>query len=585
MNHISSKRLRILRWIVIAYSAHFLAAYLYGVYKTHSWQGNHDFPIEIAVVVVLQAVYEIGASIRLVKKTAWVATSVTFAFALLESFLTLEPTGIYHSVYIGPILVLTFLAGALGLYWPVGILLVLTLGYLLGQAGFFSDGSGGAIAGLLVVIGAAFAALISYIFWRRLYDLSENPQLSSLDRMLKSRQQQSEILIQSIADGVIVFDANSKINLVNPAAATMTEWKMTDALGIDVHTVVKLAEGNGKPLTEGTDLFTSALTTKKAVNRTLQLIGRNNKQTIVSLVISPVVIPPDSSVVGAVAIFRDITKEHQAEQQRADFISTASHEMRTPVAAIEGYLSLALNNKVSTIDSKAREYLEKAHESTQHLGKLFQDLLTSAKAEDGRLSNHPTVVELGSLLQQLTDGLRFAAEKKQLALEFIIGTPDVIDATNGGAVNGNMVRPLYYVYADAERLREVITNLFDNAVKYTEQGKVSIGLTADPSFVQFYVRDTGSGIPADDVPHLFQKFYRVDNSATRVIGGTGLGLFIARKIVELYGGRIWVESKFGNGSTFYINLPRLTTQRAEQLKSTEATTQESLAATSALTSS
>ena len=110
-----------------------------------------------------------------------------------------------------------------------------------------------------------------------------------------------------------------------------------------------------------------------------------------------------------------------------------------------------------------------------------------------------------------------------------------------------------------------MTNLYDNAVKYTPQGKVTIGLTGNDQVVQFYVKDTGAGIPREDIPHLFQKFYRVDNSATRTIGGTGLGLFICRKIVELYNGRIWVESDSGKGSTFYINLPRLSTQKAQEM--------------------
>jgi signal transduction histidine kinase len=147
-------------------------------------------------------------------------------------------------------------------------------------------------------------------------------------------------------------------------------------------------------------------------------------------------------------------------------------------------------------------------------------------------------------------------------------TNETIDAT-GGEQGMKVVKPLYYVYADPERLREVITNLFDNAIKYTDQGKVSVGLTGDTGVVQLYIHDTGPGIPPDDIPHLFQKFYRVDNSATRVIGGTGLGLFICRKIVELYGGRIWVESELGKGSTFYINLPRLSSQRARALQTGE----------------
>ncbi len=130
------------------------------------------------------------------------------------------------------------------------------------------------------------------------------------------------------------------------------------------------------------------------------------------------------------------------------------------------------------------------------------------------------------------------------------------------------------MYADADRMREVITNLFDNAVKYTPDGKITLGLTGDNQVVQAYVRDTGPGIPSDDVPHLFQKFYRVDNSATRTIGGTGLGLFICRKIIELYDGRIWVESELGKGSSFYINLPRITNEKAEEMETTNQNVSE-----------
>jgi signal transduction histidine kinase len=219
---------------------------------------------------------------------------------------------------------------------------------------------------------------------------------------------------------------------------------------------------------------------------------------------------------------------------------------------------------VSKIDPKARAYLEKAHESTQHLGKLFQDLLTSAKAEDGRLVSHPVVIEMGAYIEQLSESFRFSAQKRGLLTDFVIGA-----AANAGG-GEHVVRPLYYTFADPDRLREVITNLFDNAVKYTPSGKISLGITGNNEVVQLYVRDTGPGIAPEDLPHLFQKFYRVDNTATRTIGGTGLGLFICRKIVELYKGRIWVESQVGQGSTFYINLPRISSQKASELQTAEA---------------
>ncbi len=160
-----------------------------------------------------------------------------------------------------------------------------------------------------------------------------------------------------------------------------------------------------------------------------------------------------------------------------------------------------------------------------------------------------------------------------------MGTADgqSVNAATGQAGSTKMIKPFYYVNADPERLREVITNIFDNAVKYTESGSVTLGLTGNNEVVQISVRDTGPGIPAEDIPHLFQKFYRVDSSSTRTIGGTGLGLFICRKIVELYDGRIWVESELGKGSTFYVNLPRLTSEKAKQLQAIEAASGNTLA--------
>lgn len=383
---------------------------------------------------------------------------------------------------------------------------------------------------------------------------------------LRDEKKRFEMIVNSIADGLILIDQEQVIQLINPAAASLLGWYAKEATGLNIKNVMKLVNGKGEVLGDSENPFDIIFKQHVTIRMNdAALLNRKNQQLSISLTLSPLM--DGQAVTAAAVVFRDVSRERAEEQQRADFISTASHEMRTPVAAIEGYLALALNDKVATIDDRAKGYLEKAHSSTQHLGKLFQDLLTSAKAEDGRLTSHPTVVELGDFLEKLSADLRFSAEKKGLIMEFVLGSNNVINATQGG---GKTVRPLYYVYVDPDRLREVITNLFDNAVKYTAEGKVSIGLTGNQQVVQCSVRDTGPGIPSDDLPHLFQKFYRVDNSATRTIGGTGLGLFICRKIIELYSGRIWVESELGKGSSFYINLPRLSRERAEELQKAAA---------------
>lgn len=404
----------------------------------------------------------------------------------------------------------------------------------------------------------------------------QNTQVNQLASSLKSKEALSEILIHSIADGIIATDVTGNIALINKAAADMTEWSIEEATKIDSRLVVKIIadEKSGELIKDIDHPFSTVIQSKTAYKQTIQLVSRNNKRVFVSLSISPVVIK-DTELVGTVAVLRDVNAEHTQEQRSADFISTASHEMRTPVAAIEGYLALALNPAVSQIDPKAREYLEKAHSSTQHLGQLFQDLLTSAKAEDGRLTSHPVVTEMNGFLESLVDDLKFAAEKKGLGVEFIHGTTAegaTVSTVEGEANVGRTIAPLYYSSIDPDRMREVITNVFDNAVKYTETGKIRVGITGDTNTVQIHIADTGPGISKDDLPHLFQKFYRIDNSTTRTVGGTGLGLYICGAIVKLYNGTIWAESMVGEGSTFYINLPRLSSQQAAHLQSQEKAT-------------
>ena len=403
---------------------------------------------------------------------------------------------------------------------------------------------------------------------------------SKLASNLRNEKEKSNIILSAIQDGVVLIDDQQIIRHFNQGASNITGWDTQEAEGLDWRSVFKFTnvKGEATPV-ERTPIAKSFASGQTVRDDSVTMLTKSNNTIAASFSVSPLVNNVKHPT-GLVAVFRDVSEERAEQNQRAEFISTASHEMRTPVAAIEGYLSLALNEKVATIDDRARGYLDKAHSSTQHLGQLFQDLLTSAKAEDGRLTNHPSVVEMGAFVEQLTQDLRFSAEKKGLFMEFLFGNTAIKDASHpsesGEATK--VIRPLYYAQVDPDRIREVITNIFDNACKYTAEGKVSLGLTGNEGVVQIYVRDTGAGIPPEDIPHLFQKFYRVDNSATRTIGGTGLGLFICRKIVELYQGRIWVESELGKGSTFYINLPRLTTQRAEQLMAAEAGAQATVTA-------
>ncbi|MBI2589378.1 PAS domain-containing sensor histidine kinase [Candidatus Saccharibacteria bacterium] len=372
----------------------------------------------------------------------------------------------------------------------------------------------------------------------------------------------SEFILSAIEDGVVMVGKDNIIYLFNPAAATVTGWPANEAVGLDFHSVLSLVDAHGVPYPPEAHPFAKALQGGTTVRDSKAYLStRGHKYMPVSLIVSPVLEADGSPPNKVVGVFRDITVEKLEESRRSEFVSTASHEMRTPIAAIEGYLSLVLNPKVAVIDERAKNYLEKARLATQHLGELFADLLTSSKAEDGRLASYPSAVEIGEIVEQVADSARFNAGKKGLELKYVISSDNEVRG-------GKVVRPLFYVFVDPNRMLEVLQNLIDNAIKYTSSGTITLALTGDQSVVQIQVRDTGAGIPEEDIPHLFQKFYRVDSSMTRNIGGTGLGLFICRRLVEMYNGRIWVESQLGKGSTFFINLPRLSAEQALEKQQT-----------------
>ncbi len=381
----------------------------------------------------------------------------------------------------------------------------------------------------------------------------------------KSPHFNSDFILETIEDGVVTVGLDGVITMFNPGAVQITGWPAEEAIGMDYKSVLVLVDDKGEAYQENQHPFAKTFTTAQVARDSKGILAtRNNKRVPVSMVVSPV-LDDSGSLINVIGVLRNITSEKAEEKQRSDFVSTASHEMRTPIAAIEGYLALALNEKVTKLEPRARSYIEKAHSSTQHLGQLFADLLTSSKAEDGRLASYPVVVELGEILQAVADSARFNAQKKGLELKFIV-------SSNAGVNGAKVIRPLFYGFVDPNRLREVMQNLVDNAIKYTAEGTISVAITGNTKVIQMQVSDTGAGIPAEDISHLFQKFYRVDSSMTRTIGGTGLGLFICRKILELYNGRIWVTSQLGKGSTFYVNLPRLTSEQALEMQRKQSST-------------
>ena len=405
------------------------------------------------------------------------------------------------------------------------------------------------------IIGYLFFGFLPLIFslvlWIRRQKTDDNT--SNLENRLSAVENKSDVVINAIDDGVLAISKDGNIELINPSAQQIIGWDQGDALGLNWKSVLKLVTSDGKDVEDLENPIAQSLSKNQPThNDKLFLLTSSEKRILVSIVSSPV----GTDGEGIIVVFRDITKEKAEEREQAEFISTASHEMRTPVASIEGYLGLALNPATAHIDEKARDFITKAHESAQHLGRLFQDLLDISKVEDGRMKNNPKIINVNEFLKDIFDGLATKASEKQLNYIFM---PDIIDEGKEKSL-----QPIFYANIDPDHFREVVSNLIENAIKYTPSGEVVVNVTGDDKQISVSVKDSGIGIPAEDIPHLFQKFYRVDNSDTREIGGTGLGLYLSRRLAEAMSGNLRVESKYKEGSTFYLEIPRMSSSEAKQ---------------------
>ena len=229
---------------------------------------------------------------------------------------------------------------------------------------------------------------------------------------------------------------------------------------------------------------------------------------------------------------------YEEDQLKSEFVSIASHELLTPTTAIEGYLSMILDENMAKVDPKAREYLQKVYTSSKRLSALVKDLLSVSRIEAGRMKIEPKMFDLGEVVQQQVDQLVFKAKEAGLTLNYIRPKKEAM------------------VFADPDRTAQAVVNLVGNSIKYTKQGSVTIELLDRPRHIEVTVTDTGIGIKPEDREHLFEKFQRINSADTTGIIGSGLGLYITKSIIELMNGVVTVKSTYGKGSTFAFTLPK-----------------------------
>ena len=506
-------------------------------------------------VAVAAGVTALTSAVLLItaKHPTHIQTLVVFLLFTATTGLLVVQSGGTASPFIMLWLLVAFFSGIFGVY---GWLTILVAAVIFLMASYL-QGRFGVTVITIVAFSSILPTIIGILIWRNKDTSESDRSLKNLTSELSEVANTSEIIINAIGDGVVAIDAQGTIQLINPAAQAILGWAKQDALMLNYKSILPLTDLNNKDLDPLTDPVMQVLNTNQQLrSKTLIIKTKSGKKIVSSLVVSPI----GTAGSGVITVFRDMTKEKAEGQEQAEFISTASHEMRTPVAAIEGYLGLALNPNTAQIDAKARDFIMKAHEAAQHLGRLFQDLLDVSKSEDGRMASIPKIVDMAVFTATIVQGLGEKATEKGLSLVFK-------PTDNSGQ---RTITPVYFVNQDNDHIREILDNLIENAIKYTPAGTVVVDVQGSDSRVVISVKDSGLGIPAEDVSHLFQKFYRVDNADRSAIGGTGLGLYLSRRLAEAMQGRLYLESTHGKGSTFFLELPRIDNKDAEELKEQQA---------------
>lgn len=338
-------------------------------------------------------------------------------------------------------------------------------------------------------------------------------QLSTLD----SERARLATVLDQLTDGVLIADAQGIVQFANPAAGKLFQAanpihrSLTEI--IRHHQLVEAwrrCRETGEMQSESVEVPTR--------HQFLQLI-----------------VIPDSQTSGSLLLVQDLTRIRRLETVRRDFISNLSHELRTPLASLKA-LTETLHDGALDDPPAARHFVDQIQVEVDALSQMVTELLELSRIESGRFSLDLQPVSPADLLHSASRRMQVQAERAGLILR--VDCPD----------------DLPKVKIDAQRLEQVLVNLIHNAVKFTRSGgEVVLSAESGPGEVRFAVLDTGIGIPADDIPRIFERFYRVDKSRTG--SGTGLGLSIARHIVEAHRGRIWAESVEGRGSTFYFSIP------------------------------
>lgn len=340
---------------------------------------------------------------------------------------------------------------------------------------------------------------------------------------LSQEKEQLASILSSMADGVITFNRDGTILITNPPADRFLQYWYYE----------KGEYGSGSEAipSKVMDLFQQAVDTEKEQIGEISLQGRHYV-----ILVSPLY--SNRFIRGAVAVLRDMTEERQLEKMRKDFIANVSHELRTPISMLQGY-SEAIVDDIAETQEEKKEMAKVIYDESLRMGRLVNELLDLARMEAGHIQLTLEDVHLSSFVNRIIHKFQGLAKDNEIHLHTEIETE------------------ISSISFDPDRIEQVLTNLIDNAIRHTPKGgSVKLRVISEEKGIRMEVKDSGSGIPEEDLPFVFERFYKADKARTRGRAGTGLGLAIAKNIIDAHRGHISVQSKLGQGTTFSFLIPR-----------------------------
>jgi two-component system phosphate regulon sensor histidine kinase PhoR len=351
-------------------------------------------------------------------------------------------------------------------------------------------------------------------------------------RDIATEKSKIKTIINCMGDGVLVCDRDSCMVLTNPAASRMLKISEISLLGhflSECNLPPELSKTMEESL-QAKDTGYTSVSQELSIGESEEIFLRAHTAPVRNDV---------GEVMGSVSVLQDISHLKELDKMKSEFIAMVAHELRAPIAAVEQQLSVILNKMAGEVTEKQEQLLSRAKERTKGLLTLIKDLLDLSKIEAGKMVQYKEPLTLQEVIQRVVDLMKAEAESKKIDLQF------------------SAPFKMLTIHADRNSMEGIFTNLISNGIKYTsEGGKVFITLCEEGGFVKATVSDTGIGIKKEDLPRIFDKFYRVKTSETRQIIGTGLGLSIVKSIVDAHLGSMSVESEEGKGTTFTVLFPK-----------------------------